>query len=133
MLPAGAGAGSGKRFEREALAVARLRHPHIVTVHDLGLAPGVGAYLVMEYVDGSLAAQELQQRGRLPAGEALALMRQVCAGVQAAHAAGVLHRDLKPENILLEQGAGAAVAKVVDFGHREAGRARARTGSEAPR
>jgi non-specific serine/threonine protein kinase len=104
------------RFEREARAVARLSHPNLVTVHDLGVAPDLGAYIVMEYVAGRSLRQELDARGRLPAGDAVALVRQVCAGVAAAHASGVLHRDLKPENILLEGEGGAGLAKVVDFG-----------------
>jgi non-specific serine/threonine protein kinase len=104
------------RFEREALAVARLRHPNIVTVHDLGVAEGVGAFIVMEYVEGRSLRQELRARGRLGEPEAVVLMRQVCAGVAAAHAAGVVHRDLKPENVLLEPTREGTTAKVVDFG-----------------
>jgi non-specific serine/threonine protein kinase len=108
--------GSGRRFEREARAIARLRHPNVVTVHDLGLAPDVGAYLVMEYVDGRSLRAELRRRGRLPIPEALAILRQVCEGVAAAHAADVLHRDLKPDNILLEDAGERVTAKVADFG-----------------
>ena len=119
---AGASAGVGKRFQREARAVARLRHPHLVTVHDLGLAPGLGAYIVMECVEGHSLRQELRQRGRLPAGEALELIRQVCVGVQAAHEAGVLHRDLKPENILLEQRGRALRGEGGRLRRREGGR-----------
>jgi non-specific serine/threonine protein kinase len=104
------------RFAREALALARLKHPNLVTIHDAGLAPGVGAYLVMEYIAGRSLRQQLRERGRLVEREAVGLIRQVCAGVEAAHAHGVLHRDLKPENILLEETASGVLAKVVDFG-----------------
>ena len=104
------------RFEREALAIARLKHPNIVTIHDLGVAPGLGAYLVMELVEGRSLRQELAERTRLGTREALGLMGQVCAAVAAAHRAQVVHRDLKPENIFLEAGDGGPTVKVLDFG-----------------
>jgi predicted ATPase/predicted Ser/Thr protein kinase len=107
---------SRRRFEREARAIARLRHAHVVTVHDLGVAAGVGPYLVMEYVDGRTLRDELRRREALPVAEAVALARQVCEGTAAAHAAGVIHRDLKPENVLLEGEGERATAKVADFG-----------------
>lgn len=107
---------SMQRFEREARAVARLNHPHVVTVYDLGVAAGVGPYLVMEFVDGCSLRDELRRRTRLPVAEAVELARQVCAGAAAAHAAKVIHRDLKPANILLERKGELATAKVADFG-----------------
>jgi len=115
------GASSGvqvavKRFEREALAVARLRHPHIVAVHDYGVAVDVGAYLVLEYLEGSTLRDELRRRGALPLSEAIAWFGQICSAVQAAHVAGLIHRDLKPDNIVLEQVEAERVAKVLDFG-----------------
>jgi non-specific serine/threonine protein kinase len=116
VLPPAASADAERRFEREARAIARLRHPHVVTVHDLGRAPEVGAYLVMEYVDGRSLRAELRREGALPVAEAIALVRQVCNGVQAAHEAGVIHRDLKPENVLLEGASERVIAKVADFG-----------------
>jgi non-specific serine/threonine protein kinase len=103
------------RFEREARAVARLRHPHIVTVHGYGVEPGVGAYLVMELLEGRTLREELAGRGRLPAVEAVEVIRQAAAAAHAAHEAGVVHRDLKPDNIFLESGGGVSV-KVLDFG-----------------
>jgi non-specific serine/threonine protein kinase len=105
-----------ERFRREAVAVARLRHPHIVTVHDYGVAPDVGAFIVMELLDGHSLRTELLRRSRLDLGTAMLLMRQVFAAVGAAHSAGVIHRDLKPENIVLELRDGARSVKVVDFG-----------------
>jgi predicted ATPase/tRNA A-37 threonylcarbamoyl transferase component Bud32 len=104
------------RFEREALAVARLKHPHIVAIYDFGNAPDVGAYIVMEYVEGRSLREELRGRARLPVVEAFVLVLQVCSAVHAAHTAGVIHRDLKPENIVLEQTSEGASAKVLDFG-----------------
>jgi predicted ATPase len=103
------------RFEREASAVARLRHPHIVTVYDAGTEPGIGAFFAMEIVSGRSLAVELAQRGALPVVECIEIIRQVAEGVEAAHAAGVVHRDLKPANVMLEDSA-AVWAKVLDFG-----------------
>ena len=106
-----------ERFRREALAIARLKHPHIVTIHDFGISPEAGAYLVMEYLEGHSLHNEIQQCTRLPVGPALDLMWQICAAVQAAHAAGVIHRDLKPENIFLEMKPDGSVSvKILDFG-----------------
>jgi eukaryotic-like serine/threonine-protein kinase len=101
-----------ERFRREALAVARLRHPNVVVVHDFDVAPGVGAYIVMELLDGRSLRDELVSEGRVAPERASHLIRQACDGVQAAHAVGVIHRDLKPDNIFL---AGETV-KVLDFG-----------------
>jgi predicted ATPase/serine/threonine protein kinase len=109
-----------RRFRREALTIARLRHPHVVTVYDYDVDERLGAYLVMELLEGRSLREEVADRGRLPVGEALALMKQICAGVEAAHRAGVTHRDLKPANVFLERGVGGATpapsAKVLDFG-----------------
>ncbi len=105
-----------ERFLREGEAAARIRHPHVVTVFDVGQHADV-AYLVMELLDGQDLRAHLAQRGRL-AIEALAdLLVPVCSAVQAAHRAGVIHRDLKPENIFLARSSGGAVTpKVLDFG-----------------
>jgi non-specific serine/threonine protein kinase len=109
-------ASSVERFEREARTIARVHHPHIVIIHDFGFAPGVGAYLVMEYLQGHSLRQELQQRGSLPPAKAVDLLRQVCSAVHAAHVAGVIHRDLKPDNVFLEDSAHGPAVKVLDFG-----------------
>ena len=104
-----------ERFKREALAVARLKHPHIVTVYDFGFTPDGAAYLVMEFLEGRTLRQEIHSRGRVPASPAVELMRQICAAVSAAHAEGIIHRDLKPDNIFLEQGHdGALTVKILD-------------------
>jgi predicted ATPase len=104
------------QFRREAHAIARLRHPNIVTIHEYGVEDGVGAYFVMEHLEGRSLRHELRARGRLPSTEAEALMRQVGAAVGAAHKAGVVHRDLKPDNVFIEQGAAGPNVKVLDFG-----------------
>ncbi|GAA4252115.1 hypothetical protein GCM10022255_047360 [Dactylosporangium darangshiense] len=114
LLPGDAGAtdpAALRRFEQEAHAAARLSHPNIVTVHDVGREQDV-AYLVMELVDGTSLAEHLG-RGALSAGRAVAIAAQVCDALDAAHRAGVIHRDIKPANILL---AGNGTVKVCDFG-----------------
>lgn len=104
------------QFRREAHAIARLRHPNIVTIHEYGVESRVGAYFVMEHLEGRSLRQRLEQHGRLTSEDAVALMRQVCEAVGAAHGAGIVHRDLKPDNIFLEDGSGGLRVKVLDFG-----------------
>lgn len=101
------------RFYREAKAMARIRSPYVATVLDALETADGRPCLIVELLDG----EDLQRRlrgGRLGVDEALELAIQVCTGLQAAHAVGVVHRDLKPSNILLDDGQG--VAKLVDFG-----------------
>lgn len=105
-----------ERFRREAVAVARLRHPHIVTVHDYGVTPDLGAYLVMELLEGHSLRDEMDKYGPFDVSTALVIAAEVCSAAGAAHRAGVIHRDLKPENIFLEIREGAVAVKVVDFG-----------------
>jgi serine/threonine-protein kinase len=100
-----------QRFEREARAVGRLAHPNIVSVYDVGAEKGV-PYLVMELVEGPTVATLLAD-GPLPIVDALAVASQVCDGLAAAHAAGVVHRDIKPANLILTA---TGVVKICDFG-----------------
>ena len=102
-----------ERLEREARVMARLRHPNIVAVHDFQRTED-GAAIVMEFVEGgSLREKLLQHPNGLPVAEALRILRQIAAGLEAAHASGVIHRDMKPENVLM----GAdGTARVTDFG-----------------
>jgi serine/threonine-protein kinase len=98
------------RFEREAQAVAKLAHPHICVVHDIGTEAGID-YIVMELLDGETLASRLE-RGRLSIDEALAIAVQIASALDAAHGRGVIHRDLKPANIMLTRSG----VKIVDFG-----------------
>jgi predicted ATPase/serine/threonine protein kinase/Tfp pilus assembly protein PilF len=105
-----------RRFEREALTVARLKHPHIVTIYDFGMAQGTGAFLAMELLEGHSLRELLRAHGALPLREVVELVEPICSALQTAHAMGVVHRDLKPENIFLETGPTGPVVKVLDFG-----------------
>jgi serine/threonine-protein kinase len=105
-----------KRFKREAVALGRIKHPNIVTIHDSGTIDGSAAYFVMELVEGHSLRDEIQQKGSLETALVVRLMSQMCSAVQAAHDVGVIHRDLKPENIMLEQHPDGIAAKVLDFG-----------------
>jgi serine/threonine-protein kinase len=100
-----------QRFDREARAVARLAHPNIVALHDVGVEDD-RPYLVMELVDGRSVAAILEE-GPLPPASAVAVAAQTCDGLAAAHAAGIIHRDIKPANLLLT---GTGVVKICDFG-----------------
>ncbi len=107
-----------QRFRREAQAMARLHHPGIVAVHDIGEEDG-RTYMAMEYVEGLTLSRVLEDRtarggsAGLPAPQAIRWVREMAEAVQAAHDAGVLHRDLKPQNVLID---GSGRVRVMDFG-----------------
>jgi serine/threonine protein kinase len=104
------------RFTREALATARIEHPHVVSAIDYGHLPGGGTYLVMQLVRGETLSQRLEG-GALPWERVCLLGSQIADGLAAAHAIKIVHRDLKPDNILLERREdGSLHARVVDFG-----------------
>ncbi len=100
-----------ERFTREARALARLSHPHIVTVHDSGEAGGY-YYFVMEFVEGVNVRQMIQTE-KLQPQEALAIVPQICEALQYAHDEGIIHRDIKPENVLVDK---EGRVKIADFG-----------------
>ncbi len=101
-----------ERFRREARALAKLRHPGIVSLFESGISPAGHFYFVMEHVDGS-PLSSLIAEGRLDVPKAIEIVRQVCEALAYAHAQGVIHRDIKPSNILIDQ---TGRAKVADFG-----------------
>jgi len=102
-----------ERFTREAQTAARLSHPHIVPIHDVGHGKGL-VYFIMGLVEGESLAARLKRRGKLPAEEARRIMRETADALSAAHAVSVIHRDIKPDNILLEGTRGRVM--VTDFG-----------------
>ncbi|MCA9721522.1 MAG: serine/threonine protein kinase, partial [Gemmatimonadetes bacterium] len=102
-----------QRFTREAQTAARLSHPHIVPIHDVGEGNGV-VYFVMGLIEGESLAARIRRRGRMPAEEVRRIMKETADALSAAHAVSVVHRDIKPDNILLEGQRGRVV--VTDFG-----------------
>ena len=101
------------RFRREAAAARKVSSPSVIRIHDLGEArPGL-LYLSMEYFAGRTLAEVISQRGIVPLEDARDILKQIVAGLEAAHEAGVVHRDLKPSNVLVgERGA----VKIIDVG-----------------
>ncbi len=100
-----------RRFQREARLAARLKHPHIVSVHDAGEEKGLH-YIALELIDGeALSARLISRRGQMR--ENLDLMEKVARAVAYAHAQGVIHRDLKPANIMIDR---AGEPHIMDFG-----------------
>ncbi len=112
LLPPLASSTSRARFAQEARTTARLRHPHIVSVHGAGELAGA-PWLVMDLVDGRSLQQISQTSPRPPAAETARTLREVASAIHYAHGEGVLHRDIKPGNILVD---GHGHAWVVDFG-----------------
>ncbi len=104
------------RFRREARAASRVISPQVAAVFDFGHTDDGYPYLVMEYVEGETLAALQQREGLLPLPRALGILTQVCEGLAAAHAAGVVHRDLKPQNIVLAARGERDLVKVLDFG-----------------
>jgi CheY-like chemotaxis protein len=105
-------AGALARFQTEARAAARIEHPNVVGVYDVGEWDG-HRFIVMQFVAGGTAQARLDANGAFPWAEAGRIAAQACRGLAAAHACGVLHRDIKPSNIML--GADGTV-KLGDFG-----------------
>jgi tetratricopeptide (TPR) repeat protein len=116
MLRAGAGAGAEHlaRFRTEAEAVARLQHPNIVQIHDVGEQGGL-PYFSLELVEGGSLAQKLRTAPLLPH-ESAHLVEVLARAVHYAHEHGIIHRDLKPANVLLSAVCGLAEPKITDFG-----------------
>ncbi len=98
------------RFRAEAESAARLQHPNIVTVHEVGTAEGQ-AYFCMEYVEGQTLAERLAKDGPMPPRDAASLVAAIARAVQHAHEQDILHRDLKPSNVLLSQSSSRQVVK----------------------
>jgi hypothetical protein len=116
----GMDAGARERFKRELQLARRISHPNICRLNDLVEDSRGGVtrlFLMMEFLEGETLAARLKREGRIQPAEALDWMRQLCAGLAAAHEAGVIHRDLKPGNILLAKSrSGTERPVILDFG-----------------
>jgi eukaryotic-like serine/threonine-protein kinase len=110
---------SVKRLRREAVIAARLKHPNVCPITDMGETPEGHLYLVMPFLAGEPLALHQFRHGPLPVGDAIPLLVQVCRGLGHAHGLQILHRDLKPENVILvpdRDAPGGLRAVVMDFG-----------------
>lgn len=114
MLPAMASNPSAKeRFFREAKAAAALKHPHVVTIFQVGEDRGA-PFLTMEFLEGEPLHDRLKRETKLPVPEILRIGREIAEGLATAHEKGLIHRDIKPANIWLEGKKGHV--KILDFG-----------------
>ncbi len=111
LKPATSKPGAIKRFMREARIMSRIRHPNVVTVHDI-VEEGGTHFLIMEYIDGPVLRKYLAD-GTLDSREAVRIASEVGAALAAAHEQGVIHRDVKPENIMMTK---SGSCRVLDFG-----------------
>ncbi len=108
-----------QRFLNEARTAARLRHPHIATIHAVAAPDAPRPYFTMELIEGGDLADLLSSAGALPPDTALPLIRQIAQALDYAHEQGIIHRDIKPANILLHRDPGGGLqVKLVDFGMR---------------
>ena len=101
-----------RKFRSEAQAAAGLIHPNIVNVYDVGEDRGLN-YMVMELVEGITLKEYIERKGRLSYKETISIAIQMCSGIGAAHASGIIHRDIKPQNIIISKD---GKVKVTDFG-----------------
>jgi len=101
-----------KRFLIEAQSVARLSHPNIVPIYDVGNENGIH-YIVMEYVQGITLKEFIKRKGVLKCNDAINICIQICSAIEHAHRNHIVHRDIKPQNIIITDD---GIAKVTDFG-----------------
>jgi predicted Ser/Thr protein kinase len=113
-----------RRFQNEARAAGLLSHPNIVTIYDAGEDNGI-FYIAMEYFEGTTLDQVLAQRQILDPEEIVRISREICEGLDYAHAHGIVHRDVKPANIMLTA---RGSVKIMDFGIAKAGGSMTSTG-----
>src|SRR5204862_2161807 len=92
-------------------------HPNVATLHDFAALPDGSHYMVWEFIDGENLAQVMRRRGVIPAREAVSIMKQALAGLEAIHRAGIVHRDISPENLMITHEAdGGEHVKIIDLG-----------------
>ncbi len=112
IMAANAGPENVQQFLLEARAAARLTHPNVVVVYDIGLMD-MQHYITMELITGGTLDDWIKKEGKLPLAEALRVFAETARGLQVAHEAGIVHRDIKPGNILVTE---RRETKIVDFG-----------------
>lgn len=106
-----------KRFQREAQATSKLRHPNLLTLIDFGFTRGQQPYMVTEFLDGATIETLLVPGRPLHTDRVISVFNQICDGLMMAHEQQVIHRDIKPSNIVLVKSTtGEVVPKVIDFG-----------------
>jgi serine/threonine protein kinase len=105
-----------RRFENEAASAGRIDHPNIIRVYECRATSTGQIYVAMEYCDGESLRDLLKKEGQLSLPAVADITKEVAAGLNAAHQAGIIHRDVKPDNIMVIEHGGAISAKVVDFG-----------------
>src|SRR5262249_15810429 len=101
-----------RRFKQELILARQVTHKNVIRIFDLGMAGGC-KFITMDFIDGHDLKSILVERGKLTPEEAVPIILQVCRGLEAAHAEGVVHRDLKPQNIMLDA---SGRVWVMDFG-----------------
>ena len=107
-----------ERFQREARLAARLQHPNIVTVYDVGEHDGQ-PFIAMEYIPGETLAELIRRRAPLDTRQRVELVIEICSGLAFAHKHGIVHRDIKPANLILSRDSN--ILKILDFGIARAG------------
>jgi serine/threonine-protein kinase len=109
--------GARARFKREAQSASRIAHANVATVYDFGEASDGTVFLAMELVSGGSLTALVEREGPLPVARAAAIVREIAAGLEAAHQLVIVHRDMKPDNVMLAAHPdGRDCAKIVDFG-----------------
>jgi eukaryotic-like serine/threonine-protein kinase len=112
-----------KRFKQEVLLAQSIVHKNVVRIFDIG-EDGATKFITMDFIEGGDLKSLIKEKGKLPPAEAAGILRQVCQGLEAAHAVGVVHRDLKPQNIMIEKDGHIVV---MDFGIARSGESRGAT------
>ncbi|WP_394848065.1 serine/threonine protein kinase [Pendulispora brunnea] len=105
-----------QRFQREAESSSAINHPNVIEVYDVSRGPDNRPYLVGEFLEGEELGEHLKKVGRLDVATAVAITRQICRALNAAHVRGIVHRDMKPENVFVIARDGQPHIKVLDFG-----------------
>lgn len=103
------------RFQKEARAAGKFKHPNLVSVLDFGIADDAEPFMVMEYLEG-VTLDKLIEQNNVSIADLISIFIHCCTGLAYAHQQGVLHRDLKPSNIMIADFEGDSIVKILDFG-----------------